>query len=54
VGLRVASGCGLPIIPVFAWSGYHLLPQLSWLEREAVNLKVGRSSLPGSAFLPNS
>ena len=26
------------------------LPQLSWLEREAVNLKVGSSSLPGSGF----
>ena len=27
-----------------------MLPLLSWLEREAVNLKVGSSSLPGSAF----
>ena len=27
-----------------------MLPWLSWLEREAVNLKVGSSSLPGSAF----
>ena len=25
-----------------------LLPSLSWLEREAVNLKVGNSSLSGS------
>ena len=27
-----------------------LLPSLSWLEREAVNLKVGSSSLPGSVL----
>ena len=26
----------------------HLLPELIWLVREAVNLKVGSSSLPGS------
>ena len=26
----------------------HKLPELSWPEREAVNLKVGSSSLPGS------
>ena len=28
-----------------------MLPYLSWLEREAVNLKVGSSSLPGSGYL---
>ena len=28
---------------------HYKLHQLSWLEREAVNLKVGSLSLPGSA-----
>ena len=27
---------------------HKLLPWLSWLEREAVTLKIGSSSLPGS------
>ena len=27
------------------------LPYPSWIERESVNLKVGSSSLPGSAFI---
>ena len=31
-------------------SSLHLLPQLSWLEREAVHLKLGSSSLPGSVM----
>ena len=37
------------LIHVVGGENVQLLPWLSWLEREAVNLKVGSWSLPGSA-----
>ena len=30
-----------------------VLPQLHWLEREAVSLNIGSSSLPGGGALPS-
>ena len=43
--LRQGMSIGIEEAPIT-----QMLPGLSWLEREAVNLKVGSSSLPGSVM----
>ena len=48
---EIRPGCFYFLIAVQISIEVRALPELSWLEREAVNLKVGSSSLPGSRFV---